>query len=212
MNLDLKDKKIRKGYIIPAVIAVIFTIAALLFFTVGIKNVPFSGNYTQLSVIDSSEIIERTDITPADTVSRSALGAIEKNTQLGIISFGNTPMSVIYAPYESVEVDCIALQPKHSLIGETGVCLCTITKNNSALIADMEEGDTLKATTVYSASEYTLTAVATGTFPTPEEAAKFANEVDADVVFAADVSEGVTIEESYRAVAFEVSGGAKVVA
>ena len=56
--MDLKEKTIRKGFIIPAVIAVIVTVAALLFFAVGVRNVPFSDRYYQLSVFDSSEIVE----------------------------------------------------------------------------------------------------------------------------------------------------------
>ncbi|MBR2133591.1 MAG: hypothetical protein IJ851_02660 [Eubacterium sp.] len=210
--MDLQNKMIKKGYIIPVIIAIIFAVLTVLFFKLFVNNAPYSQDTVELAVTDSATIIERNDIKKSDEISKSELGELEQNTLLGAVEVDDGWLSVVYNPSESVSADVISLNPEYKLVGETGVCLCTVTKNNSQKLKEIEDGDELKLSTIYSREDYTLTAVSSSYFTSAEEAASLAEDMPCAVVIVADTSNGISIGEKFLAVAFEVSGGAKVTA
>lgn len=211
--MDLQNKMIKKGYIIPVIIAIIFAVLTVLFFKLFVNNAPYSSQDTvELAVTDSATIIERNDIKKSDEISKSELGELEQNTLLGAVEVDDGWLSVVYNPSESVSADVISLACEYKLVGETGVCLCTVTKNNSQKLKEIEDGDELKISTIYSREDYTLTAVSSSYFTSAEEAASLAEDMPCAVVIVADTSNGISIGEKFLAVAFEVSGGAKVTA
>lgn len=208
--MDLQNKMIKKGYIIPIIIAVIFAVSSLLFFKLGNFNVPFAQDTVMLAVEDNDNIIERSDIQKSDKISRADLGNLEENTLIGSIKLDNADMSVMYNASESVSVNVVSLNPSYKLFGETGVCLCTLTKNNASKLKSIEDGDELTVSTVYSSKNYTLTAQASSYFTSIDEAITLADGLDRAVVLVADTSNGIAVDEKYLAVLFEVSGGADV--
>lgn len=211
--MDLQNKMIKKGYIIPVIIAIIFAVLTVLFFKLFVNNAPYSSQDTvELAVTDSATIIERNDIKKSDEISKSELGELEQNTLLGAVEVDDGWLSVVYNPSESVSADVISLDSEYKLVGETGVCLCTVTKNNSQNLKEIEDGDELKISTIYSREDYTLTAVSSSYFTSAEEAVSLAEDMPCAVVIVADTSNGISIGEKFLAVAFEVSGGAKVTA
>ncbi len=204
----MQNKTIKKGYVIPAIIALILAVCSLIYFKSISFAVPYGGEYVRVAYSDSDTVAQAKAI-PSENgeVSKGSIPAFSENTSIGSIELGEARLPIVYNAYDSVAADSVAME-NGVLIGETGTAVGYITKNNSSFLEKIEEGDIVKAELAY--GSYTLVAVKTDTFKSRSLAKGMNEGFGRTLVLCADTTGGIGVGLQYSAVCFVITEGNEI--
>ncbi|MGN1328202.1 MAG: hypothetical protein ACI4V4_00715 [Eubacterium sp.] len=151
---DNEKRLVRYTVVIPVIVAVLLS---AVFCTALAKNQhPFGETEVRIADYQAEDIkqVSEPEGSLGETVSRqNIISCITENMIIGDISVGNSDYPVIYNANEVNASGKFNIK-NDTLIGETGVSLVEIYKNDSSMVKMLSKGDVITVTTFYSVYEF----------------------------------------------------------
>lgn len=195
-----QKKLLKKGIIVPFIIALIITAGFFAVIFPFSSYMPFTQKNISLAEYEKSDIIQMEKVLPDSegNVKKTDLLPIKANTALGTISAEQTEMPLLYNPNEVNASGCFGLSKNGVLIGETGCAVISCRKGDSAEIKSLKPGNLIHIETVYGNYVYEVTQ--TAVINQENDIKKAAGEIGRSLVIYTDNSNSIGISSKYFAV------------
>lgn len=204
-----KKRFVKRGIIIPIIIAVVITILFFAVYNALVHSVLFKEREFSLADYSYSEIGEAdTYISGNSEIRKSELPCVSSNTVIGNAAVNGQAMPVIFDGNEVNSNQSLSLQKDGSMIGEAGCAFLSCNKKDSMAVKMLSEGDIVGIDTYYGSYEYKI--VSKKTVNSDIELRKTADEFGRSIAIYTDGCAGIGISDTYYVVVGEMISGAEI--
>lgn len=204
-----KKRFVKRGIIIPIIIAVVSTILFFAVYNALVNSVLFKDREFNLADYSYSEVIEAEPYaSEGSEIRKSELPVITSNTVIGNAVINGQAVPVIFDGNEVNSSQRLSLQKDGGIIGESGCAFLFCNKKDSVAVKMLSEGDIVTIDTFYGSYEYEI--VSKKMVSSGNELRKSADEFGRSIAIYTDGSEEIGISDTYYVVIGEMISGAEI--